>query len=134
MGICADGALTPQGALVRERAISAAVDGVTCGLFGEHTGAAVSGLYTGDGTRAHDVAGGQMINLGFMPRAVFVRQQTVTADTPITVMAGRDCPALTGDGNPMLTLTLYGFLAGEQFTTTQFVNAQGVVYQYIAIR
>ena len=49
-------------------------------------------------------------------------------------MAGRNSPALTGDGNPMLTLTPYGFLAGEQFTTTQFVNAQGVVYQYIAIR
>lgn len=134
LGICAGGAMSPQGALVSEKAVSATVDGVSCALFGEHTGAAVSGLYTGDGTRAHDVAGGQMINLGFMPRAVFIRQQTVTADTPITVMAGRDCPALTGDGNPMLTLTPYGFLAGEQFTTTQFVNAQGVVYQYIAIR
>lgn len=134
LGVCAAGVMTPQGALTREKAVCAAVDGIACGLFGDHTGAAVSGLYTGDGTRAHDVAGGQAINLGFMPRAVFVRQQTVTADTPITVMAGRNSPALTGDGNPMLTLTPYGFLAGEQFTTTQFVNAQGVVYQYIAIR
>ena len=132
-GICAQGVLLLQGPADAGRAVSVRIDGADCALFGEHNGAAVVGIYTGDGKRASDSGGGQAVDVGFMPRAVLVRPRAVSADSQC-VLAVRDVPALSSDGQTLLTVTEYGFLAGEQLSTTKYVNAEDVVYMFAAIR
>ena len=132
-GTCAQGVLLLQGPADAGRAVSVRIDGADCALFGEHNGAAVVGIYTGDGKRASDSGGGQAVDVGFMPRAVLVRPRAVSADSQC-VLAVRDVPALSSDGQTLLTVTEYGFLAGEQLSTTKYVNAEDVVYMFAAIR
>ena len=48
--------------------------------------------------------------------------------------AVREAPAMSDDGLALLSVTAYGFLAGEHRSTTRFVNADGAVYLYTAIR
>ena len=134
MAVSAGRILLPGGALAAEEAVRAAVDGLSYALYGEHTGAAVTGTYTGNGVRAADADGGQRIALGFRPRAVLVRPQTVSSDGAGCLMAVREAPAMSDDGLALLSVTAYGFLAGEHRSTTRFVNADGAVYLYTAIR
>ena len=132
-GVCGAGALLLQGPASAGQAARISIDGRACTLFGEHNGAAAAGTYTGDGKRASDSGGGQMINLGFQPRAVLVRPQAVKTGGQC-ILAVRGTPALSADGQAILSVTDYGFLAGEQLSTTEYVNAEGVAYLFAAIR
>lgn len=114
--------------------VTTSVNDETVYLFGTHSGTAVGGVYTGDGKRASDLGGGQEICLGFSPSAVFVSTKMYKNDTIPTRMAVKGCPLLSADSQILLQITENGFIAGEQLSTTSYVNADGVEYMYVAIR
>ena len=95
---------------------------------------AVTGTYTGDG------AGSRTISLGFVPRAVILREAEAAA--PCFAAAGGPDVVEDYNGDVMMELTDQGFtvhykvfyIGANQNISSPYTNREGETYTYLALK